>query len=34
MARMKECPWCKGLHRKKSAYLRCKRLHHKEKWPK
>ncbi|MEA3144086.1 MAG: hypothetical protein QOG31_1410 [Thermoplasmata archaeon] len=25
MAQLKKCPYCHGLHRKKSAYNKCKR---------
>jgi transposase-like protein len=34
VAHMKKCPYCKGFHRKKRAYLRCKRAHKPETWPK
>ncbi|MHC4891729.1 MAG: hypothetical protein ACYTEO_19950 [Planctomycetota bacterium] len=27
MAHLKKCPYCKGMHRKKRAYERCKRSH-------
>jgi hypothetical protein len=29
MAHLKKCPYCKGMHRKKRAYERCKRSHKK-----
>jgi len=32
MAHLKLCPHCKGTHRKRRAYLKCKRQHIKEKW--
>jgi len=34
MAHMKKCPYCKGMHRKKRAYDRCKRQHKVDSWPK
>ncbi len=34
MVHYKKCPYCKGKHRKQSAYNRCKRAHHMESWPK
>lgn len=34
MAHLKDCPYCKGAHRLKSAYMRCKRAHKRDKWPK
>lgn len=34
MAHLKRCPYCKGAHRKRSAYLRCKRQHKIESWEK
>ncbi len=34
MSHFKKCPYCKGMHRLKSAYNRCKRQHHTESWPK
>ena len=32
MAKLKYCKWCKGYHRKRSAYNKCKSRHKKEKW--
>lgn len=32
MAHLKTCGHCKGKHRKRRAYLRCKRQHSTEKW--
>ena len=34
MAHLKKCPYCKGAHRLKRAYLRCKRTHKQESWGK
>ena len=34
MGHFKKCPYCKGMHRLKSAYNRCKRAHHVDSWPK
>lgn len=34
MAHLKKCPHCKGTHRKKRAYLKCKRTHVTETWGK
>ena len=34
MAHFKKCPHCKGMHRLKRAYNRCKRAHAMESWPK
>ena len=31
---LKVCPYCKGKHRKKSAYNACKRGHVVQRWPK
>ena len=33
-APLKECPYCKGKHRLKSAYNACKRSHVVQKWGK
>lgn len=32
MAHLKLCPYCGGTHRKRSAFLRCKRKHKPEMW--
>ncbi len=32
MAHFKKCKFCKGTHRLKRAFLRCKRAHHMESW--
>lgn len=34
MAKMKKCPYCKGMHRLQRAFNRCKQKNHKESWPK
>ena len=34
MAHLKNCPHCKGTHRLRRAYLRCKAKHVKETWGK
>ena len=34
VAHLKKCPYCGGMHRKKRAYEKCKRTHHKESWGK
>lgn len=34
MAHLKKCPYCKGTHRKRSSYLKCKRTHRRESWEK
>jgi hypothetical protein len=32
MAKLKTCQYCKGMHKKRSAFLKCKNKHHKEAW--
>ena len=34
MGRLAECPFCKGFHRTKRAFNRCKGQHVKLKWTK
>lgn len=32
MAHLKKCPYCKGMHRHRRAFLRCQRRYHVETW--
>jgi len=32
MAKLKKCPYCKGMHRLHRAYNKCKNKHAKETW--
>jgi hypothetical protein len=29
---LKKCPYCKGMHRTRRAFLKCQKRNHKESW--